>query len=390
MSGGQGKKNRPDSYYRRIYALFLPIFRIVARVAYGVRVKRPRHYDEPVLILANHTSDMDFLVVASYISNHMYFVASEHVTAMGLFGKGFEAWFNPVKVTKGSSKTGGVMDIMRRLRRGNCVLLFCEGRLSHDGKSTYIAPATAKLAKSVKCKVVTFRSSGGFFIEPRWQTYLNRGKLFSSGIVHEYTRDEIAEMSNEEMLVHIREDLYVDAYAEQRERMQPFKFRHGIRDITRYYDVCPRCGGIDTLKAEGMSVRCTCGYEMTCDDYGFFHASPQLISTAQDWEAVQLDAYRREFEAGHFFREEGVTLYRVGEHFRREVLVTAELISSAEGISIGEYEFRFHDMSSPELLNGGRQVEFSALGEDYMLEKDGACLNKYLELRRWSLGGEEQ
>ena len=83
---GEKAKGRTDDHYRRIYALFLPIFRIVARATYGVRVKKPRHYDEPVLILANHTSDMDFVVVASHISNHMYFVASEHVTAMGLFG----------------------------------------------------------------------------------------------------------------------------------------------------------------------------------------------------------------------------------------------------------------------------------------------------------------
>ena len=63
-------------------------------------------YSEPVLILANHTSDLDFTDVAAHIANHMYFVASDHVTAMGLFGRLFERWFDPIKVTKGSSKTG--------------------------------------------------------------------------------------------------------------------------------------------------------------------------------------------------------------------------------------------------------------------------------------------
>lgn len=193
-------------------------------------------------------------------------------------------------------------------------------------------------------------------------------------------------MSSEEMLEHIREDLYVDAYAEQRERMQPFKFKHGIRDITRYYDVCPHCGGIDTLRAEGMEARCgSCGYLLRCDEYGFFHGSPQLISTVQDWEELQLETYRREFEAGRFFREEGVTLYELGEHFALKVLGTAELVSSADGLSIGGHSFSFRDMSVPELLSGGRRVEFSAAGKDYMLEKENACLNKYLELRRWSL-----
>ena len=67
-------ERRPDAYYKRIYALFRPIFRAVAFFAYGVRVKRPVRYEEPVLILANHTSDLDFTDVASHISNHMYFV----------------------------------------------------------------------------------------------------------------------------------------------------------------------------------------------------------------------------------------------------------------------------------------------------------------------------
>ena len=78
-----------DAYYRRIYTLFKPIFKVVAYFAYGIWERHPKRYDEPVLILANHTSDLDFLVVAEHISNHMYFVSSDHVTAMGLFGKGF-------------------------------------------------------------------------------------------------------------------------------------------------------------------------------------------------------------------------------------------------------------------------------------------------------------
>ena len=88
-------ERRPDAYYKRIYALFRPIFHAVCRVTYGVRVKSPREFGEGVLILANHTSDMDFLVVAEHIRDHMYFVASEHVAAMGLFGKYFDRCSTP-------------------------------------------------------------------------------------------------------------------------------------------------------------------------------------------------------------------------------------------------------------------------------------------------------
>ena len=384
-------ERRPDAYYKRIYALFRPIFRAVAFFAYGVRVKRPVRYEEPVLILANHTSDLDFTDVASHISNHMYFVTSDHVTAMGLFGKYFDRWFNPIKVTKGSSKAGGVIDIMRRLRRGNCVLLFPEGRISHNGRSTYIAPATAKLAKSVKCRVVTFRASGGFFIEPRWQNYLNRGKLFSAGVVNEYSPEDLAKMTNEEILEHIRADLFVDAYAEQERLRRPFKFRHGLRDITRYYDVCPRCRGVDTLEAEGegMTVRCReCGCELTMDELGFFHGHEGLRSCL-DWEEIQLETYRKRFENGEFFSEDGVTIYSVGEGFERTELFTGPLSSSAEGFKIGGESYAFHEMSLPEILSGGRRMEFTCGKRSYMLEKENACLNKYVELYKWATGEED-
>ena len=383
-TAGKKQATHSDAFYKHIYTLFKPIFKVVAYVAYGVWEHHPRHYDEPVLILANHTSDLDFLVVATHISNHMYFVSSDHVTAMGLFGWGFKHWFDPITVTKGSSKASGVIDIMRRIRRGNCVLLFCEGRISHNGKSTYITPATAKLAKKLGCKLVTFRSKGGFFIEPRWQNYLNSGKLFEAGIVHEYTPDELAAMNADELLEHIREDLYVDAYAEQEKYMRPFKFRHGVRDIIRYYDTCPRCGGLDTLAATEERVQCSCGWQLTMDEYGFFHEPEGKIRTASDWEKLQLGNYRSHFGRGDFPSENGVEIFEIGENFAQTPLSGDLLTSSAEGLEIGGLTLPFREMTPPEILSGGRRLELTCGKRSYLLHKEDACLNKYVELYKWA------
>ena len=358
-------ERRPDAYYKRIYALFRPIFHAVCRVTYGVRVKSPREFGEGVLILANHTSDMDFLVVAEHIRDHMYFVASEHVAAMGLFGKYFDRWFNPIKVTKGSSKAGGVMDIMRRLRRGNCVLLFAEGRISHNGRSTYITPATAKLAKRVKCRVVTFRTSGGFFIEPRWQNYLNRGRLFTSGIVREYSAEEMAAMTVDEALAHIREDLYADAYAEQEKLMRPFQIPSrpaGHHALLRRLPALPwpRLLGVE---GEGMTVKCRgCGYELTMDSCGFFHGEGDIVRTCADWEEIQLREYRERFERGEFFSEEGVQLCRIGEGFELEEIGTGTLTSDAGGLSLCGERFPFHELTAPRYSPAGASWSSPAAG----------------------------
>ena len=147
--------------------------------------------------------------------------------------------------------------------------------------------------------------------------------------------------------------------------MQRFKFRHGVRDITRYYDVCPRCRSVDALSTEGdgMSVRCSrCGYELTMDSCGFFHGEGGLVRTCPDWEALQLETYHALFERGEFFREDGVELLSIGEGFEQAPVCTGELVSSAEGLSIGGVLYPFRDMTPPEILSGGRKLEFTCAG----------------------------
>ena len=382
-------KEKSNTYYKVIYKLFLPIFRIVAFFAYGVAAV-PKKFKEPILVLANHTSDMDFVVVAAHISNHMYFVCDRHVLDKGLFGKLFARWFNPIAVFKGSYKMAEVMDIIRRVRAGNSILLFPEGRLSHNGKTLYIDPATAKLAKSLKCRVVTFRSSGGYFKQPRWQEHMNGGRLFSSGIVNEYDSEYVKNVTVEELLQNIREDLYVDAYAEQAIKKRRFRFKHGAEGITRCYDVCPKCHGIDTLSVHGNTIVCSCGYEMTLDSYGYLIGDPQIVSTTAEWEQLQNAVYRGQFESGTFFSEKTpMHLYEFKD--RCEVSDNTSvgygvLQGLKDSIVIGEREFLFSKIEKMELMMGGRWLVFGYEGRHFMIPDDNACFNKYIELCMWSTG----
>ena len=75
--------------------------------------------------------------------------------------------------------------------------------------------------------------------------------------------------------------------------------------------------------------------------------------------------------------------------FERTELFTGPLSSSAEGFKIGGESYAFHEMSLPEILSGGRRMEFTCGKRSYMLEKENACLNKYVELYKWATGREE-
>ena len=166
--------------------------------------------------------------------------------------------------------------------------------------------------------------------------------------------------------------------------MRPFKFRHGVRDIIRYYDTCPRCGGLDTLTATEERVQCSCGWQLTMDEYGFFHEPEGKIRTASDWEKLQLGNYRSRFGRGDFPSENGVEIFEIGENFAQTPLSGDLLTSSAEGLEIGGLTLPFREMTPPEILSGGRRLELTCGKRSYLLHKEDACLNKYVELYKWA------
>ena len=380
------QKAKSDRFYRFVFRCFRPAFLLLARIKLGVRAKHPKRYYEPILIYSNHTTDFDFMAVSAHIKNHFYFVCSQHVLGMGLFGKLFGKLFHPIPVFKGSVKGGAMLDLLRRIKRGNNILVFCEGRLSHNGKTQPFGIAAAQLAKAAKCRLVTFRTEGGFFLQPRWQKSINRGKLFSSGIVNEYSKEALAAMSDEELLGKIQKDLYTDAYEEQKKRMQPLRFKHGIGEILRYYSLCPACKTTGSLlcRDDGFTLSCSsCGYSMRWNKYGFFDGDPAYIKTPADWETLEQKTYAERFAKGDFFSDNDVTLSSTDETFQKTPLANGTLAGDSEQLSIAAFSFPYHELEGLEALAGGSSLVFTRKGEHFLLSTDGGNLAKYLYLYEW-------
>lgn len=384
MKSAKKFKPRSDRYYAFVYALFRPIFVLIAKIKFGVKAK-PKKYSEPIVVLSNHTTDLDFTTIAAHIKNHLYYVCSQHIFAMGLLGKLFRRWFNPIGVFKGSIKASGAMEIIRRVKRGNSILMFPEGRISYNGDTTRIDPSTAKLVKKLGVRLITYRNSGGFFKQPRWQSYINKGSLFSYGIVNEYSAEDIAAMTDTELLNAIRSDLQVDAYALQSRYMHRFPLKRGVVDITRYYDVCPFCHGVDTLSTNGDTIKCNnCGYEMRYDEYGYLFATPSVVKTVKEWEVLQTGVYVGLFEKNVFFCDRDIELYTVTDGFVKKLIAAGNLSSDAKSFNIGDVTLNFDKIEGMEVLEGGSALVMSESGTNYLLRGERKCLNKYMKLWEWN------
>ena len=267
----------------------------------------------PFLVLCNHNTDWDPLLLGCAFPDYMSYVASEHIFRWKLAGKLIIALFAPIARLKGKTAGDTAMTMLRRLRKGVSVAMFAEGNRSFNGLTNEILPATGKLARSSGVKLVTYRMDGGYFTSPRWSAGLRRGKM-TGRVVRVYTPEELKAMTADEVNAAIRRDLFVDAYAVQREEMVPFRGKNLAEHLETVLCRCPRCGEIGTLKSRGDTLSCGCGFSVRYNEYGFLEGEDAPFDNVTEWDAAQtrqLLALADDAGDGPIFSDDGMELKEV-------------------------------------------------------------------------------
>ena len=245
----------------------------------------------PFLVLANHNTDWDPLLLGLAFPEYMSFVASEHIFRWGLISRVINYLLAPIARLKGTTAGNTAMTMLRRLKQGVNVAMFAEGNRSFNGLTNDILPATGKLARSSGVGLVTYRFDGGYFTSPRWcGSALRRGKI-SGRVVNVYTAEQLKAMSPDQVNAAIRQDLFVDAYAVQRQEMVPFRGKTLAEHLETVLCRCPRCGGL-TLRSAGDTLSCDCGFAVRYNEYGFFEGDDAPFDNVTDWDLAQTEALR--------------------------------------------------------------------------------------------------
>ncbi len=268
--------------YMLLRRLFVPLLCFVFNLK---SVMLPEGLQTPCLIVANHNTDLDPVLVAASCREHMYFVASEHVLRSGLGAWLLRRIFAPISRQKGTTDATAAMAILRKLRGGANVCLFAEGNRSFNGLTGSVFPATGKMVKAAGCALVTFRLEGGYFTTPRWGCSLRRG-LMKGYPVRIFTPDKLKEMTPDEINGVIAEDTFEDAYARQEKEHISFKGKRLAEKLETAFFICPKCGRIGRMKSKNDTVSCACGMSARYDEQGFLHGDIPF-TTLSDWDEWQ-------------------------------------------------------------------------------------------------------
>ncbi len=362
--------------HRFFYKLIRPLVILFLKLRFGYTYEKAPKLSGNYIVMSNHTTDYDMLMVAASFPKQMYFVASEHIARWGFLSRLIRFAFAPIMRTKGSSAASAAMEMVRKARKGDNVCLFAEGIRTWDGVTCPIPPATGRLVKTAGCGLVTYKIVGGYFASPMWGgASVRRGPLHGAP-VNIYTAEQLQSMTAAQVQEAIERDLYEDAYARQSASPKAYRSKRSAEKLENLLFLCPNCGEMDSFHSSGNTVTCSvCGLTMGYNEYGMLENAP--FSNLRDFAAWQREQVAQHAGLGLPYTAPSATLTAIDDH--RETLVCrGELTLTPDSLICGDREFPLSAVSDLAMRNQ-RPILFTA-GREYfeLVPSEGSNALKFM------------
>ncbi len=153
---------------RATYRFAQFLMRIVLLVYYRIRVHELQNVPKSggAMILSNHQSNLDPIVLGCFYPNRVSFLSKktllDHPPLSWLL-----TLLDCIPIDRTSTGIGGMKETLRRLKRGERVVLFPEGQRTFDGQMVPLMPGFCALWKRTRVPVVPIGLDGVFQAWPR-------------------------------------------------------------------------------------------------------------------------------------------------------------------------------------------------------------------------------
>jgi len=260
------KVKKPNSIiYFFTYILMFPVLKILFRLEVDRKNYSPPK--GPFLVVSNHGSFMDFLVVMlslyprrfNAVTAQKFFLYKPLHKLLPMMGCIPKNLFDP--------DIRSIIGIKNVLKHGGKILLFPEGRCECDGVYAGFHKSTGKLIKKLGVPVVSTSIDGAYKCMPFWRDGFRTGRvriiisdLFSPEYLQEHSIDDINTALDRRL-----------SRIDEPPPKKPFRTRsrkrlaEGLQYIIYW---CPKCGQEFTTETTGCVIRCSAcnnAAELDCD-----------------------------------------------------------------------------------------------------------------------------
>ena len=298
---------KKESLYRRPSLLHYRLAQAVSWLAATFVFRRKILHNEikgvpgPFVVIANHQAALDFVNLIGATVRPMSFVLSWSFYST-LPIRGFLDKMGVIPKQQFQSSITDMKRMKAVIDSGEALVIYPAGLMCEDGLSTPIPQATYKFLKWLGADVYVARSAGSYFVMPKWAKGLRPGRT-ELDIYKLFSREELAEISPEQVKERTDAALLYDAYREQEDILYPYAGGGNIEGLEKVLYMCPHCGSEFSIAVrDGNTVFCgECGYAQRSDRYGFLHklsSHGEEIRYVSDWNRLILKDVERRIESG--------------------------------------------------------------------------------------------
>ena len=279
---------------------------IVSRICLFGKVKciyknNVEKIEKPSIVLINHGAFIDFVYAGAilrkyspnFIVARLYFyhhLLASVLDGVGCFPKSMFAL--DIESAKNSVKV---------LREGGMLAMMPEARLSTVGRFEDIQSSTYAFIKKSGVTVYSIKLEGDYLAKPKWADKIRRGSVVYTTFDTLITKDELENMSVEDIKRRVEERLTYDEYDFLEKHPEIcYKTKNMAKGLENVLTLCPKCRRRYTMKSVKNRIYCDCGMTAVLDDrYKFKCAYP--FPKITDWYDYQVNDMRKKLEANPDF-----------------------------------------------------------------------------------------
>lgn len=280
--------------------------RIVLKIMFHYRFDLKYTYEnfdpktkKPYLLIGNHATQHDPLIVGMVIKRYPYPVANSFLYTSKLQKFLLTRVIHSISKRKGQSDAQTIRKIIRAIKdEQRPVMLFPEGNATYFGEQSPVDyVSTSKLIKKLGVDVVFVSIKGGFLAHPRWGKYRKNGH-FHSHFYQLFSKDELSTMSLTDIASYLEKAMKFNDFEWNKVEKHNYQLKGRADGIEHYIYYCPTCKQTQTLSGKDEHIICkNCGVVGTFDRYSILQSPYQsLIEWGHDQEKYLKEILKKPVE----------------------------------------------------------------------------------------------
>ena len=257
----------------------------------------------PFLVLGTHHAFMDFIVsplaVFPYRANYV-----SELEGFENYGEWLYRQAGCLGTRKFVNDIALIKNIKRVMERKGILVLYPEARYANVGTSSKLPESVGKLAKYLDVPIVTLNMKGNYLQSPIWNLTMRREVTLEAEIKQLYTREQLKDVTVDEINEALAKELAYDEYAWQYEKKMAVTYPKRAEGIEKPLYICPDCGAEFEMRTEGADIFCgKCGSRRTMTEYGRMVRSDgteDAFSHIPDWYEWERQQVIREIDSGNY------------------------------------------------------------------------------------------